>query len=543
MNLFSLNLDQKYIFYVVVCHVLNGETGDLLRIILNGKGGAGKSYLIKAIVNVLWRLFKTRLAAHVGAPTGTAAHLINGNTLHTMFGLPIRGSVQARTGAMPQGSKGERLQQYFADSVLLVMDEWSMIGKWLFGQCSQAAKNLIKRGNFCQCSFGNINVAIISGDIKQLQPTMDTPLFDPLIAKNQVANNGRLEYVNFTKVFFLDKCVRLNPAEVKLKETVENLRNDQATSQDAKFLQELQFDNVVDRYGIERVTEHLKNGLYVAPTRAKVAQHNSKKLKELNETNPVVKITAKNIGRCAAKAGPKKCPLQNEIIICKGAKVRLTCNLIVQEGLFNGSVGYIRDIVYKTPKAEGFPEFVLVEMVNYNSDTTFCNEPKLVPIAKVKRPIDCKCNNPCMREQIPLAPAYGMTCHAVQGSTVGRNQVFKCLLLDPGDKKFESQCPGVLQMLLSRGQSSGDDEHLPDIIFAPGCFINTSRVTHKVETRMTTNRANELERLRRLAAETKQRFPPISEADFLTLILRLKERCTLPQATLDSLAEQLNNYP
>ena len=541
LDLFMLNLNQKNIFHVVLSHIMAGENGVFLRIILNGKGGAGKSFLIKAIVNTVQRFIDTRLAAHVGAPTGTAAHLINGSTLHTLLSLPIRGSVQARVGAMPQGSKGERLQDCFAPTQLIVFDEYSMIGKNTFGQCSQAAKNLMKRGNFSTSSLGGVSVAMLCGDVMQLPPTLDTPLYDPATSVNKVANNGRLEFGNFRTVYFLEKCMRLNPNELRLKETVENLRKNKATSQDAKFLQELQYEKVVAKYGQEKVDDHLKDGLYVAPTRVKVAQYNNQKLQELNRLNPVAKILAKNTGRCASKVDSNKCPLQNKLLICKGAKVRLTCNLIVSEGLYNGSIGYVRDIIYGTPKAEGFPLYVLVDIFNYKSDTTFCDEPKLVPIAKVKRPMDCKCKYPCSREQIPLALAYGMTCHAVQGSTVGRNQVFKCLLLDPGDKKFESNNPGVLQMLLSRGQSSGDEEHLPDIIFAPGYFINTTRVTHVVDTRKTTNRTRELQRLHTLATETKQRFPPINEADFLKLVSRLNRHCQLSLATLNTLEERLNS--
>ena len=63
-----------------------------LRMFNTGEGGTGKSFLIKALM--MWSYVQSNdddkgADFLLGAPTGIAAHAINGQTLHSLFGLPV----------------------------------------------------------------------------------------------------------------------------------------------------------------------------------------------------------------------------------------------------------------------------------------------------------------------------------------------------------------------------------------------------------------------------------------------------------------------
>jgi hypothetical protein len=70
-------------------------------------------------------------------------------------------------------------------------------------------------------------------------------------------------------------------------------------------------------------------------------------LLQANEHAPVAKLCAINKGPHSKSATSDKAGgLLNTVFLCKGAKVMLTSNIQVQYGLFNGSMGIIKDIIY-----------------------------------------------------------------------------------------------------------------------------------------------------------------------------------------------------
>ena len=66
----------------------------------------------------------------VGVPTGTAAFLVKGNTLHSLFQLLInksKGVIKEKSGEALR-----ELQKTFKGTELIVNDEKSMIGQYTF---------------------------------------------------------------------------------------------------------------------------------------------------------------------------------------------------------------------------------------------------------------------------------------------------------------------------------------------------------------------------------------------------------------------------
>ncbi|KAG1780902.1 hypothetical protein EV702DRAFT_927029, partial [Suillus placidus] len=82
----SDNAEQEMSFWIVGEHFLRDDVQQLLMFI-TGIGGSGKSHVIRAIVEMFQRcgaLEKLTLSA----PTGSAAVLIEGYTIHALMFLP-----------------------------------------------------------------------------------------------------------------------------------------------------------------------------------------------------------------------------------------------------------------------------------------------------------------------------------------------------------------------------------------------------------------------------------------------------------------------
>ncbi|KAJ7741068.1 hypothetical protein B0H16DRAFT_1216883, partial [Mycena metata] len=80
------NEEQMRAVYIVAEHFLFGMEHQLLMYIA-GVGGSGKSYIIKAIVQFFQKCGVSETMM-LSAPTGCAAVLINGYTIHALTFLP-----------------------------------------------------------------------------------------------------------------------------------------------------------------------------------------------------------------------------------------------------------------------------------------------------------------------------------------------------------------------------------------------------------------------------------------------------------------------
>lgn len=127
-------------------------------IFIQGQAGSGKSYLIRCIKQEMER--KGRKLAVV-APTGMAAELIGGTTIHSMFKLGAR-------PYFPQNivKEYQRYQEIVKHISTLIIDEASMLRADVFDTidalCKKAKENE-------QEPFGGIQIVLI-GDLYQLTP-------------------------------------------------------------------------------------------------------------------------------------------------------------------------------------------------------------------------------------------------------------------------------------------------------------------------------------------------------------------------------------
>lgn len=125
----SLNHDQKQLF-ARVCEQLKGslnnEHQSSLLMFITGGAGSGKSFTLKLLVEQIRRLSTNRACVAITAPTGVAARLVKGCTLHSTFLLPIEKG-QAVTLRPLTGDRLQRERAKWRTIEWVIIDEISMV--------------------------------------------------------------------------------------------------------------------------------------------------------------------------------------------------------------------------------------------------------------------------------------------------------------------------------------------------------------------------------------------------------------------------------
>ena len=141
---------------------------------VSGRAGAGKSLFLHCLRKYLF-LKGIKNFMKIGALTASAAFLVNGSTLHRLLKLPVNISKKKELPKM-QGASLHALQKEFETVELLVINEKSMIGQFLFYMIEARLREL--KPNSGDEPFGGVSV-IMMGDFAQLPPVKDFALFQP----------------------------------------------------------------------------------------------------------------------------------------------------------------------------------------------------------------------------------------------------------------------------------------------------------------------------------------------------------------------------
>ncbi|THU89848.1 hypothetical protein K435DRAFT_677002, partial [Dendrothele bispora CBS 962.96] len=139
---YQLNRKQKMAFTIISRSYINRflfgtEQGEPLKMLLTGPGGTGKTHTVKAVREVMSHFGRENRICFL-APTGSAASLIQGTTIHTGLGIAV-GS-KANTGDRYDNvysfsvTKRVEAREEWKDVDIVMVDEVSLLGAQLLAK-------------------------------------------------------------------------------------------------------------------------------------------------------------------------------------------------------------------------------------------------------------------------------------------------------------------------------------------------------------------------------------------------------------------------
>lgn len=361
---------------------------------IQGQAGTGKSTLINYLRKNLGR------NVVVVAPTGIAAQLIGGSTIHRMFHLG---------GSLDFFSKNivERYRGY--DKVLgkvrtLIIDEASMLRADVFDTMNtlcMLAKNNIR-------IFGGIQIILV-GDLYQLPPVYKS--------KEEVWNYMLEEYQEKKPFFFDASCYKKGKFEVlKLQQVhrqntdAEFLHNLQAICKGNAASNEAALKAAIDSLN-ERVEANCTNGAFSIVT-AKNDQADAINRDRLAKLDGKERIYIGTFEGSYTEEEKKQEPIAPvELHLKEGARVMFCRNDTQGQRYVNGTMGSVlalADEVIKVRTEQG----TVVDVYR-----TTWDKQEYVPVQSPNNPNAFELRTIGSYKQFPLKLAYAITIHKSQGQT------------------------------------------------------------------------------------------------------------------------------
>ena len=482
---------KEWIEYENDCEI-HGRTTDFkpLRMTVQGPGGTGKSFVINVIVTAIEALFPGAKVSEVVAPTGAAAYNVGGKTFHSTFLLNWQ-----KPWRHLGPEKQERLKQTLLRTLVLIIDERSLVSMELLGSAKRNVQTCAHGGTNSERDWGGIPIVIALGDDHQLpsiKPGATSVLVQDYLPTATRAhqsivaeNDGRTAFLGLAdNVKELKQSRRIAADSDDLKQITTALRTEEGLNTDqVEQLLSLKIDN--PNLSSERRTYLEDKGIWVFYKRKDCAKHNKKMLKKIHsKSNPVARIYAK-VTQGKGKHFRKREQSDRNFDAAVGSRVAIDPdNLCALIGLYHGALGTIIEIVYAeghSPNAKQFPLYIVVEMDRYTGPVWDRNHPKQVPISVTTKVCE---NNCCILQYIPLSIAFGKTLHTFQGQEIIKHSIQDVMVFECETLIIESKYPGWLYTGISRVDSIGNgDIEVSSLYFIPGNarenrFINVRTKQH-----------------------------------------------------------------
>ncbi|KAK3932375.1 ATP-dependent DNA helicase [Frankliniella fusca] len=382
------------------------------RVIIQGKAGCGKSFLLHCMNQYVCENFGSDCIAVVG-PTGVSANNVNGFTIHSLFRISSRQSSFKRL----VGQELHAFQEKLSALKVVLIDEYSMVCCKLLGMIDQRCREL----KDCAEPFGNLIIYLI-GDIYQLKGVGDKALYDNsnIECWSSLAQLGKAAISSFQKAFILNEPQRYT--DYKYSNFLDRLAVGMCTEEDCAMINSRHISKLTDRE-----LERFGNSVRICSINEDVKLFNNSELEKLGSS--IVRINAQNNCNTAFKSTDTYASgLTNVLYLGINSRVMLRHNLNVSAGLVNGCLGYVTDILYdeKQPPP-GIPRFVIVKFDGINGfdylDGGF-------PLQAIHSSWISN-NVSCSRVQVPLSLSWACTVHKSQSLTLKKCQ------LDLGEVDFE----------------------------------------------------------------------------------------------------------
>ena len=125
-----------------------------------GLAGSGKTFVENTLVSLVRKMFNSTTSVQIVAPTGAAAFNAGGSTIHFQFRI---NNNNINSIDVSEGIK-EELKQQFLDTILLFVDERSMLSSNVLGRMKVTAEKSAHGGTKQSQNWGGIPLIVLLGD-------------------------------------------------------------------------------------------------------------------------------------------------------------------------------------------------------------------------------------------------------------------------------------------------------------------------------------------------------------------------------------------
>jgi hypothetical protein len=464
-----------------------------VRLTVRGVAGSGKSTLIHTLSTAVKRMFSCDSVVCINGPTGCCAFSVGGKTIHSAWSIA---PFQPRM--TPSAESMKKLFLRYSKLVLLMVDERSMISSSLLAAFESYAKQTVHMGRNNKEPWGFTPVVVFFGDDGQLPP-IEPGAFYAFDKKPANMGNEKLKmryrgehlFLQLgTDVMQLKTSKRQDPSQLRFHRILRGLRaekeEDTLSEEDVRYLHSFLLHPDNDRFTKQELQMISERSTWLFANKAPRDQRNLKKMYELHSAlNPVVRIHGKPETKRILDSHFGEDSILRVLRCCVGCRVSICArNINPDWALFNGSIGKVIDIVFapgQSPHNRNLPLYILVDFDQYCGPRFHESLPKTyVPI--VPETIGCT-RNCCRMTQIPLRLAFAKTIHTFQGANVGPmptgspQNMIQSIVVDPGNRGFEGNNPGLFYTLASRGTTLGDQSNnLSSALFFTGKNMNPERI-------------------------------------------------------------------
>ena len=320
-----------------------------------------------------------------------------------------------------------------------------MIGARFLYRIDHRLRAIFARPDFF---FGGLSI-LFCGDFGQLPPVADTILYSNPKTSTMETLGGLLAYRAFTETIVLTRIMRQQGETAiarQFRDCLSQVRDGPISINNWRFLLSRSRSNVN-----HKTWRTFDDALRLYARNDCTTRFNLARLRDLDK--PVMKINATHSGKGAKDGSSDDAGrLEKTLLLSKGSRVMLTRNLWTTEGLVNGAMGTVLDLLWNEGVDDAFavmPAVVLVVMDRYTGagSLELDGGVHVVPIIPKTNQWD---NNGvvCSRTQFPLVAAFAITIHKSQGLT---------LPLVVLDFQIKDDCSGQSYVALSRVK---DIEHV-----------------------------------------------------------------------------------
>ena len=418
-----LNLAVKYAKDIVKARRVGNNAPKPIYVIGHGGVGAGKS----TVINLVAKWTQAILSTEGDDPecpyivktafTGTAASLIDGQTLHTAFSF----CYDNKHYSLSDKARDEK-RILFRNLRIIIIDEVSMVKSDMLYQLDLKLQELKERVNI---PFGGVSI-LAFGDILQLRPVMGSFPFE---RPNNPEFRTTFTLHNRWELFRVIN-LEINHRQGEDREyadTLNRMRIGKMSDEDISLLEK--------RVRPRKHSDLKEVNLYINPTRNLCAKFNANYLNSLQGEE--IELSARHYHATQRKYNPfiekKEGAIGTTGFIDKlklkiGAQIILIHNIDTSDGLTNGQLGELLGLI-KTK--DGHIDKLVVRLkkkdagaLNRKKYPGYINkypESVIIERATVNYPIRKRggaVGSTATLVQFPLKLAHAITSHKIQGQTI-----------------------------------------------------------------------------------------------------------------------------